>query len=112
MLSVKVPTKEGGEQEHRNCTTQKDIFDAAEPVLTERFTGAFASPFYTGKLFDDLGFIGDTECVQQVLEGTYEIPEGTDRATRLVLEECAHMYQSMSSEELATFVTKEGYQYY
>ena len=47
-----------------------------------------------------------------MLEGSCEIPEGTDRATRLLLEECARMYQSMSPSEIATFLTVDDYQYY
>ena len=56
--------------------------------------------------------MGDTECAQQVLEGTYDIPEGTGEATTLILEECANMYKSMSLEDVATYVTTEDYQYY
>ena len=53
-MSVKVPvTDEEGGQSTRECNTQQEIFDGSEPVLTTRFTGAFSSPFYTGKLFDD-----------------------------------------------------------
>ena len=39
------------------------------------------------KLFDDLDSTGDTEVAAQLLEGTYVFPEGTDRATRLLLRE-------------------------
>ena len=110
-MSVKVPiTSEDGERTARECTTQQEIFEGSEPVLTTRFTGAFSSPFYTGKLFDDLGFMGDTEAAAQVLEGTYEYPEGIDEATKMLLEECSKVYQSMSREEVATYVTAEDYQ--
>ena len=37
-------------------------------------------PSYSGKLVDDIGFLGDTEAAQQILEGTYEFPEDTDLA--------------------------------
>ena len=55
--------------------------------LVQRFTGAFTAPCYHGRLFDDLGFTGDTEAAAQLLEGNYEFPEGTDPATKLLLEE-------------------------
>ena len=55
----------------RECTTQQDMFDATRPVLTDCFSGAFALSFYSDRLFDILGFMGDFERAQQVLEGTY-----------------------------------------
>ena len=56
--------------------------------------------------------MGDTECAAQVLEGTYEYPEGINEATKMLLQECSKMYLSMSREEVATYVTAEDYQYY
>jgi hypothetical protein len=32
-------------------------------------------------LFDDLGFMGDTECAKMILEGTYNYPPDTDKWT-------------------------------
>ena len=67
---------------------------------------------YSVRLFDDLGFIGDSACAQQVLEGTYIFPEGIDPATKMLLEGCSIMHLSMLSEEVCTFVPAEDYQYY
>ena len=112
-MSVKVPVmNDNGDQTTRECNTQQEIFEGSEPVLITQFTGAFSSPFYTGRLFDDLGFMGDTECAAQVLEGTHEYPEGTDDVTKMLLEECSKMHLSMSREEVSTFVTAEDHQYY
>ena len=112
VMSVQVPVESGADGEMRNCTTQMGIFDAARPVLRTRFTGAMGSPFYSGQLFDDVGFTGDTQFAQQILEGTYEAPEGTDEFTVMLLKECAEMYNKMSREEVATYITVEEYQYY
>ena len=113
VLSVKVPTVDEEENNTtKECVTQRDIFDAAKPVLTDRFSGAFSSPFYSGRLFDDLGFMGDSECAQQVLEGTYVFPVGIDPSTKMLLEECSKMYLSMSRKEVCIFVTADDYQYY
>jgi hypothetical protein len=38
--------------------------------LSKRFHLAYPAPCYQGQLFNDLGFMGDTECSQQILEGT------------------------------------------
>ena len=80
-------------------------------MLADRFSRAFSLPFYSGRLFDDLGFMGDSECAQQVLEGTYAFPEGIDPATKMLLEECSMVYLSMLREEVSMFVTAEDYQY-
>ena len=72
MLSVKVPiVDEEGNATTKEYVTQQEIVEAAEPVLEDRFSGAFSLSFYSGRLFDDLGFMGDTKCTHQVLEGTY-----------------------------------------
>ena len=87
-------------------------FDAVKPVLTDHFSGAFSLLFYSGRLFDNLGFMGDSKYTQQVLERTYIFPEGIDPATKMLLEECSMIYLSMLREEVCTFATAEDYQYY
>ena len=63
VFSVQVPvTDEEGRRTSRECTTQQEIFDTASPVLTARFSGALSSPCYRGRLFNNLGFMGDLEC--------------------------------------------------
>ena len=47
VLSVKVPTvDEEGNNTTQEYVTQQDIFDAAKPVLTDCFSGAFSSAKY------------------------------------------------------------------
>ena len=112
MLSVKVLIlDEEVNNTTKKCTTQQYIVDAAKPILIDRFSGAFSLKFYSGRLFDNTGFIDDSECVQHVLEGTYGFPEGIDHAIKILIEECSIMYLSMSREEACTFVKAEDYQY-
>ena len=82
VLSVKVKTGEITEK----YDTEDGIFGAVSIHLAERFQLAFSAPCMRGKLFDDIGFIGDTTCAQQVLDGTYVFPPDTDRATKFLLE--------------------------
>ena len=56
----------------------------------------------SGQLFDDIGFIGDTTCANQVLDGTYVFPPDTDPAIKFLLEEVGFTYRKMSKEEVAT----------
>ena len=61
MLSVKVPIvdKEGNTTPNE-CATQQESFKAAEPVLANH-SGAFSLSLYSGRLFYNLVFMGDTE---------------------------------------------------
>ena len=68
--------------------------------------------FYSGRLFNDPGFMGDSKCVQQARAGIYTFPEGIDPATKMLLEEYSIMYLSMSRELVCTFITSEDYQHY
>jgi hypothetical protein len=54
--------------------------------LSECFRFAYSAPCYLGQLFDNLGFMGDTECSQQILEGTYEYPPDTNIWTKKILQ--------------------------
>ena len=92
--------------------TEDEIFTHVSKHLSERFCHLFSAPCYSGVLFDDIGFTGDTEAVRSILEGTYVYPPNTDPATRLLLEESAHIYATMPRAELATYVTVDDFQYY
>ena len=113
VLLVKVSiVDEEGITTTKDCVTQQDIFEAAEPVLADRFSGAFSLPFYSGRIFGNMGFMDEFKCAQQVLEGTYIFPEGIDPATKMFQEEFSIMCLFISREEVSTFVTVEDYHYY
>ena len=96
----------------RSAPRNKIFFDVAKPILTDCFFEAFSLSFHSGRFFDNLCFMGDSECAQKVLEGTYVLPEGIDPPTKMLLEECSMMCLSMLREEVYTFVAAEEYQYY
>jgi hypothetical protein len=87
------------------------VFEVMSKTLVERFTGTFSAPCYYGRLFDELGFTGDTEAAAQLLEGNYVFPEGSDPATKLLLEEASKLYLSMSTKQVRVYVTFEEYTY-
>ena len=80
--------------------------------LSERFRLAYSAPCYRGQLFDDLGFMGDTECSQQILEGTYDYPPDTDIWTKKILQEAQHTFARMSGMEIATTISTADFQQY
>ena len=108
VLSVKVQVGDATEK----YDTEDGIFGAVSSHLAERFRLAFSAPCMKGKLFDDIGSIGDTTCAQQILDGTYVFPPDTDPATKFLLEEAGITYRKMSKEEVATYVTTEDFQDY
>lgn len=108
-MTVRVQTEEGVDE----IKTKDGVFATVSENLAERFRLAFSAPAcQPGQLFDDIGFLGDTEAASRILENTYEYPPDTDPATKLLLQEAASMYARMTDEEVATFVTAEDFQYY
>ncbi len=91
--------------------TEDGIFDQVSSNLPEMFRLAFSAPYYHGKLFNNLGFMGDTSAAQEILEGTYKFQTNTDPATRPLLEEASYIYINMSQKQIATYDTVEDFQY-
>ena len=56
--------------------------------------------------------MGDTECSQQILEGTYEYPPDTDIWTKKILHEAQHTFSRMSGTEIATTISTADFQQY
>ena len=81
--------------------------------LAKRFRLAFSAPSYQpGHIFNNIGFLGNTEAASQILEGKYDYPQYTDPATKLLLQEVAKIYAQIPNEELTTFVLAEDFRYY
>ena len=96
VLSVKVNLEDSLEESTKEFTTKEGVFLQVKKHLSERFRLAFTAPSCSGALFDGIGFLGETEAVQQILECTYVFPSGTDPATKLLLEEAAFTYSKLS----------------
>ena len=102
-----VRVKNGDTEEVIN--TEESIFKHVSEHLSDQFRLTFTAKCYNGKLFDDIGFIGDTDAARSILEGTYNYPPDLDTATKLLFEEAVITYSKMPKEELATYVTVEDY---
>jgi hypothetical protein len=72
--------------------TEDKVVGRTSDHLSKRFRLAYSAPCYCGKLFDDLGFTGDTECAQQILEGTYDFPPDTNIWTKKILQEAHYTF--------------------
>ena len=78
VLSVKVDCDNGGKEE---IAMKLGVYAAVKANILNRFWLVSTTPSYSGQLFDDIGFLGNTESVKYILEGTYIFPDGTDQAT-------------------------------
>jgi hypothetical protein len=93
--------------------TKQYIVDHNLDHLSECFRLADSAPCYQGQCFDDLGFMGDTECSKQILEGTYEYPPNTNVWTKKILQEAHYTFSHMSGAKIATTIsTTEFLQYW
>ena len=97
-----LPVKVDKEVETLAYVTKEGVFAKVKKNLSERFRLAFTAPSCSGALFDNIGFLGNTEEVQQILKGTYDFPADIDPATKLLLEEVVILYRKLSDEEVET----------
>jgi hypothetical protein len=79
-------------------------------TLVERFQSALVAQCHRGTFFEDMGHLADGPAAQQILEGTYVYPPDLDPAIRLLFEEAAHTYATLSPTDIATYVTAEDFQ--
>jgi hypothetical protein len=94
-------------------STEHKMFEHTSDHLSQWFHLTHSAPCYQGQLFDDLGFMVDTECTQKILEGTYDYPPDTDEWTKKILQKAHFTFsQKMSGIEIATMITTEDFQNY
>jgi hypothetical protein len=93
--------------------TKQEVVDHTLDHLFECFCLVYSAPCYQGQLFDDLGFMGDTECSRKILEGTYEYPPNTNVWMKKILQEAHYTFSRMSGAKIATtFFTADFQQYW
>ena len=54
----------------------------------------------------------DTKAGVEILEGTFELPSGTDPATIIILKETAKIWRLMGDEEVSVIITEDDFQHY
>jgi hypothetical protein len=80
--------------------------------VSERFHLAYSALCYQGQLFDNLGFIGDTECSKQILEGMYEYPPDTNVWAKKILQDTHYTFLHMSGAKITTTISTTNFQQY
>ena len=92
---------------------QKDEIESGiHDEISKRFARADGAPICQGALYDLLGYSADTKTAEEILEGTFIPPPGTDGPTIIILEEIARIWKKMGDGEVNVVITREDYQHY
>jgi len=79
---VEVTGETGPQLISGQCTVEQALCHS----LQQCFMKVHGSPFLSQPLLQDVGFLGYEVAAQEMLEGTYQCPPGTDEYTWLFIE--------------------------
>ena len=105
---VQVSTAEGVSDHEGEEAVEEAIMSENQ----QRFRLAKSSPLSSGRLYEDLGYIADTEAAQKILDGTYVPPPGTDEHTINLLFEIAEVAKHIRQGSVSLEITVEDFIYY
>ena len=97
-----VQTSDGQEE------SEEFIFDETEV----RFHLAAEAPIERTQLIHQLGYLGDSTIAQQIIEGTYDIPEEVDDATAMILTEIGKIGVHLTNGDTTITITPEEFQFF
>jgi len=90
-------------------TVERTIFSE---VHEKRYTLAGEAPICNGELFQNLGYQANTKASKAVLDGTYEAPTTSDKATRDLFAEIAAIHHLISENSMPIVITPEQWKQY
>ncbi len=89
-------------------TTKDTVEEAIFPEVHEKqYTMAKETPICSGKLFDNFGYVANTLASRAVLDGTYEPPENSDKATKELFDEIAAIRRIIPRDLAPIVITPE-----
>ncbi len=90
-------------------STTKDRVEEAifREVHGKRYTMAKEAPICSGKLFDNFGYVANTPASRAVLDGTYEPPENSDKATKELFDEIVAIRRIIPRDSAPIVITPE-----
>jgi exonuclease III len=99
------------EHEGQEFTTQADIEKILLAVNEAKVRASEHTPFMQGASLEDFGYRCNREAHEQVLRGEYELPEGCDNATAMVIQGLAKPRepQGKSSYRPRTHITTDDH---
>jgi hypothetical protein len=93
VTSVQVEEENGRVTE---VTTKDEVENAIfQAIHEDRYHQAEDSPICQGQLREDFGYLADTPAAKEVLEGTYQCPEGTPDSVKELFEAISRVYKSV-----------------
>ena len=75
-----------------------------------KFELATEGPISNTKLVEQLGCLGNSKIAQQLVQGKHDIPDKTDDASALILEEIGRIGVQLTNGEIAITITLEEFQ--
>jgi hypothetical protein len=79
--------------------TEETMVGNASDHLSIQFYLAYLAPLYSSKILQEIGHLGDTECAQEFLNGTYTYPDDTKKWTQKIMEESHHTFQLLAHKK-------------
>jgi len=96
----------------KESTTQEETEEMIFEETEYRFQLAIDAPISSTDLSSKLGNLADTEIAQQIIEGTFDIPEEIDEATAEILEEIGSMGIEMTNGSVSITISPEEFRQY
>jgi hypothetical protein len=108
--SIQVEGQGGSIMEHTTQeTVERTIFSK---VHEKQYTLAGEAPICNGELFQDFGYQANTKASRAVLDGTYEVPTTSDKATRDLFAEIAAIRRLIPENSVPIVITPEQWKQY
>ena len=93
----------------KESTTQEETEEMIFEETEYRFQLAIDAPISSTDLLSKLGNLTDTEIAQQIIEGTFDIPEEIDEATAEILEEIGSMGIKMTNGSVSIMISPKEF---
>ena len=93
----------------KESTTQEETEEMIFEETDCRFQLAMDAPISSTDLLSKLGNLAHTEIAQQIIEGTFDIPEEIDEATAEILEDIGSMGIRMTNGSVSIPISPEEF---
>ena len=95
------------EGEWEEVTNKKSIEKGCAIENENKYRQTETTPCMTGQIVKDIGYLGNTESAQQILDGTYISPPGTNQHTNEYLHQLKYDINAHNEPPIAILPTKD-----
>jgi hypothetical protein len=93
--------------EWEETTDKENIEKGCATENAKKYRQTEATPLMQGQLAEDIGYLGDTNAAQQILDGVYETPQGTNQYTREFIQQLQYDQNATNNAPMATLPTTD-----